>query len=112
MQFNNVVVVGNTIDIEKYAYKIKHALIEQGYQVASVGKELESINDVDFEIDVLDLCINPHLGIKLLRENRKQIKVVVIQPGASSDEIVNYLKEKEISFIDGCMLLGLKLYPR
>ena len=81
MQYDNFVVVGNTINNEKYAYKIKHKLLENNYNVECVGKELKSINDVNFDIDVLDLCINPNLGINLLRENKKHIKAVVIQPG-------------------------------
>lgn len=71
MEYKNIVVVGNTINEEKYAYKIKKALLEKQYNVQSVGKELQSINDVSFDIDVLDLCINPNLGLKLLQENKK-----------------------------------------
>ena len=95
---------------EKYAYKIKHSLLEKGYTVRSVGKELNSINDVDIDIDVLDLCINPALGINLLKENKKEIKIVVIQPGAESEEIINYLKENNIEYIEACVLLGISLY--
>ena len=51
MNLQNIVVVGNTINEEKYAYKIKHALLEKGYNVMSVGKELQSINDVEFDIE-------------------------------------------------------------
>ena len=110
MQLKNFVVVGNTINEEKYAYKIKKGLFEAGYNVLCVGKELNSINDVDFEIDVLDLCINPNLGINLLKENKKDIKVVVIQPGAESEEIKEFLINKKIEFLEACLLVGLKLY--
>ena len=110
MELNNFVVVGNTIVEEKYATKIKKGLLEAGYNVACVGKELASINDVEFEIEVLDLCINPNLGIKLLQENRKNVKVVVIQPGAESEEIIAFLNEKNIDYIEGCLLMGLSLY--
>ena len=110
MKLNNFVVVGNTVNEEKYAYKIKEELIKSGYNVECVGKELPSINDVKMEIDVLDLCINPNLGIKLLEENNKNIKIVIIQPGAESDEIITYLKDKNIEYIEGCLLLALALY--
>ena len=112
MQLNNFVVVGDTLNKEKYAYKIKQQLIENNYQVESVGKELNSINEVNFDIDVLDLCIHPAKGIKLLKENNKKIKSVVIQPGAESEEIINYLKENKIDYIEGCLLVGLKLYKK
>ena len=110
MKLKNFVVVGNTINEEKYAYKIKEGLLKSGYNVECVGKELSSINDVLMDIEVLDLCINPALGIKLLKENNKKIKIVVIQPGAESEEIIDFLNEKNIEFIEGCLLLGLSLY--
>lgn len=110
MKLKNFVVVGNTINEEKYAYKIKDGLLKAGYNVECVGKELDSINDVTMDIDVLDLCINPNLGIKLLTENTKKIRVVIIQPGAESEEIIQYLKEKNIEYIEGCLLLALSLY--
>ena len=73
MRLNNFVVVGNTILEDKYAYKIKQGLLEAGYNVECVGKELDAINDVKKDIDVLDLCINPVVGLKLLKENTKKI---------------------------------------
>ena len=42
MQMNTFAVVGDTLNPEKYAYKIKEGLLEQGYTVYSVGKELAS----------------------------------------------------------------------
>ena len=110
MKFKNIVVVGNTLNEEKYAYKIKAELINNDYNVLAVGKELKSINDVNFDIDVLDLCINPNVGLELLKENKKAIKVVVIQPGAESEEIKEFLNDNNIQFLEACLLIGLKLY--
>ena len=110
MKFKNIVVVGNTINEEKYACKIKNELLNNNYNVLAVGKELKSINDVNFEIDVLDLCINPNIGLELLKENKKEIKVVVIQPGAESEEIKEFLNGNNIKFLEACLLIGLKLY--
>lgn len=110
MQLKNFVVVGDTLNPEKYAYKIKEELIKNGYQVNCVGKELNSINDVDFDIDVIDLCINPIKGLQLLRELNKSFKCIVIQPGASNEELIDYLNNHHLNYIDGCLLLGLKMY--
>ena len=110
MELKNFVVVGNTINEDKYAYKIKKGLLENNYNVTSVYKELPSINDVIFNIDVLVLCINPNLGLSLLKENKKEIKVVVIQPGAESDEIINFLQENNINYLEGCVLVGLRIF--
>ena len=71
MQMNTFAVVGDTLNPEKYAYKIKEGLLEQGYTVHSVGKELQSLNEIPGDLDIIDLCINPAKGIQLLRECRK-----------------------------------------
>ena len=112
MQQKNFVVLGDTLNPEKYAYKIKKGLEEKGYNVSGVGKDLASINDVEGDIDIIDLCIHPVKGLKLLKECKKDFKMIVIQPGASDVELVTYLRENKIPFLDGCLLVGLKLYGR
>lgn len=112
MQFQNFVVLGNTVQSEKYAYKIKKGLQDTGYTVCGVGKELSSVNEVPYDIEVLDLCIHPALGIQLLRENQKKVKVIVIQPGAESEEIKSFLKQNQIEYIEACLLVGLRLYKK
>lgn len=110
MEQRSFAVVGDTLNEEKYAAKIKRAMLEHGYQVQCVGKELPSLNDVTGEIDIVDLCIRADRGLELLRNCEKTFKGVVIQPGASSEELVQYLQEHQIPYINGCLLLGLKLY--
>ena len=112
MQQQSFAVLGNTLDEDKYAYKIKHGLLEQGYDVYCVGKELASINDIEGPIDIIDLCIHPVKGLKLLQECKKDFKMIVIQPGASDDALIQYLQTHKIPYIDGCLLVGLKLYPK
>ena len=87
MQMNTFAVVGDTLNPEKYAYKIKEGLLEQGYTVHSVG-------------------------IQRLRECRKPFRCIVIQPGAESPEILSYLQEQNLPYIEGCLLVGMRLYPR
>lgn len=110
MEQKVMVVVGDTLNEEKYAYKIKTKLLEKGYTVYAVGKELSSINDINEEIDIIDLCINPVKGLKLIKECKKNFKCIVIQPGAESDELLEYLEENNIDFIEGCLLVGMRLY--
>lgn len=71
MALSRFAVLGDTLNPEKYAYKIKHALLEKGYTVYPVGKELASLNDIPDDIDVIDLCIHPTKGLKLLQECKK-----------------------------------------
>ncbi len=103
-------VVGNTLDSEKYAYKIKQGMLEKGYTVYAVGKELSSLNDVPEEIDIIDLCIHPAKGLELMRECTKSFKCIVLQPGAESAELVSYLEEKKMPYINGCLLVGLRMF--
>ncbi len=110
MQQKTFAVVGDTLKEEKYAYKIKQGLEENGYTVYGVGTELPSLNDIPDGVDIVDLCIHPAKGLKLLQECQIPYKNIVIQPGASSDELLDYLQEKNIPYIDGCLLVGLKLY--
>ena len=112
MNQNNFVIVGDTLNPDKYAYKIKHQMMDHDYHVECVGKELKSINDVSSDIDIIDLCINPIAGLRLLQENTKPFKCIVIQPGAQSDDIIAYLKDHNYDYIEGCLLLGLSLYKK
>lgn len=112
MQQHTFAVAGDTLNEEKYAYKIKHVLLEHGYNVYSVGKELESFNDIPEEIDIIDLCINSVKGLKLIQECKKTFKCIVIQPGAESDELLAYLDEHELPYIQGCLLVGLSVYSK
>ncbi|NMD38177.1 MAG: CoA-binding protein [Christensenellaceae bacterium] len=112
MSKNTFVVLGDTKSPEKYAYKIKNSLLKAGYNVYCVPKEIARLDDINDEIEVLDLVINPIQGIKFLKETNKKIGAVVIQPGAESDEIKRYLEEKNTPYIEACVLVGLRLYPK
>ena len=105
-------VAGDTLNEEKYAYKIKQGLLAHGYTVHSVGKELASFNDIPGELDIIDLCINPVKGLSLIKNCEKSFKCIVIQPGAESEELLSYLAEKNLPYIQGCLLVGLSVYAK
>lgn len=112
MQQNIFAVVGNTLNEEKYAYKIKNRLLENGYKAYSVGKELNSLNEIEEEIDIIDLCINAVKGLELIKDCNKKYKCIVIQPGAESTELLNYLEKEKLPYIESCLLVGLSLYSK
>ena len=103
MEFKNFVVVGNTIDTEKYAYKIKENLKFYGYNVYGVHKEYSAIDSIEEEV-------NPILGLKYLKETTKDYKAVLIQPGAESEEIKEYLNSINKPFLEGCALVGIRRF--
>lgn len=110
MRQKTFVIVGDTLNETKYAYKIKHAMIEKGYKVYCVGKELASINDIDDYIDIVDLCIHPAKGIEIMKDCKKPFRTLVIQPGAESPELLAFLKEQKTPYIQDCLLIGLRQY--
>ena len=112
MDQSRFAVLGDTLNPEKYAYRIKNGLLEAGYTVFSVGKELASLNDIEGDLDIIDLCIHPAKGLKLLQENKKPFKCIVIQPGAESPEILSWLEENGLPYVEGCLLVGLATYKR
>lgn len=110
MEQQSFAIVGDTLNEEKFAYKIKHQMKENNYTVYCVGKELLSINDIPEEIDIIDLCIHPTKGLALMQECKKSFKGIVIQPGAASEELKAYLEEKNYPYIESCLLVGLSQY--
>ncbi|NLZ50031.1 MAG: CoA-binding protein [Clostridiales bacterium] len=114
MKYNNWVVAGDVVNEEKYAYKIKRRLEEAGYKVSGMKPGLSqegvypSLKEVPYKIDVLDLCINPKVGIKVVEEAKELgIDKILIQPGAESEEIISYCRENSIVAIEGCALVEL-----
>ena len=112
MEQKTFAVLGDTLNPEKYAFRIKEGLLKNGCTVYSVGKELPSLNDIPEDIDVIDLCIHPAKGLRLLQENRKSFKMIVIQPGAADEALLGWLKEQKLPYLEGCLLVGLSLYGK
>ena len=110
MKQRSFAIVGDTLNEEKYAHIIKHKMMDKGYEVHSVGKELESLNDIPGDLGVIDLCIHPVKGLRLMQECTKPFKSIVIQPGAESEVLLAFLDEKEYPYIQGCLLVGLSLF--
>ena len=110
MTRKNFAVLGDTLNPEKFACKIKNQMLDAGYNVYAVGKELASLNDIEGDIDIIDLCIHPVKGLKLLQENKKKFDCIVIQPGADSPELLAWLDENRLPYIHGCLLVGLRDY--
>jgi len=115
LDYKDWVVVGDVLNHLKYAYKILNSLKEAGFNVVGLnpsGKNEEaysSLGDIPYKIEVLNLCINPIKGIKILQEAHElKIDKVLIQPGAESSDILNFCRENGIQAIEGCTLVELR----
>jgi len=114
LNYKNWIVVGDVLIHSKYAYKILDSLKKDGFNVVGVNPSADdkevynSIMDIPYKVEVLDLCINPYNGIKILQEaNVLKIDKVLIQPGAGSPEIIEFCKVNGILAIEGCALVEL-----
>lgn len=109
----NWVVIGDVTNTSKYAYKILEKFKDKGHVVAGVhpkGGEgiYKTLEEVPYKIDAIDLCINPKLGLEFMKEVKSMgISKVLIQPGAESQDIINYCNENNIIAIQGCALVSL-----
>jgi len=115
LEYKNWVVVGDVLNHLKYAYKILSSLKEADFNVVGLNPSVKneeaykSLADIPYKIDILDLCINPIKGIKILEEAHKlKIDKVLIQPGAESSEILEFCRKNGIEAIEGCALTELR----
>lgn len=113
LEFKNWCVVGDVGNSTKYANRIFKKLESKEFNVSGVhpkgGEQIyETLKEVPYKIEVIDLCINSFSGLKYIKEaNELGIDKVLIQPGAESDEIVAFCKENGITAIEGCALVEL-----
>ncbi len=114
LNYKNWVVVGDVLNEKKYAFKILNSLKNAGFNVVGVnpkdttGGAYKSVKDVPFDIDVIDLCINPVIGLQIIEEvSILKINKVMIQPGAESDSILSLCKNKGIIAVEGCALIEI-----
>jgi len=115
LDYKNWVVVGDVLNRLKYAYKILNSLNESGFNAVGLnpsvddGKAYNKLSDIPYKIEILNLCINPKKGIKILQDARElKIDKILIQPGAESLEILNFCSENGIQAIEGCTLVELR----
>jgi len=113
LKMKNWAVVGATDKNNKFGYKIYKRLKQNGYNVFAVNPNIEqllgdrvydSLAEIEAEIDVVDLVVNPKIGIKVMEEiDKKGIKYVWAQPGARSSEIRKFAEKHDIEYIRGCV---------
>jgi len=115
LEYKDWVVVGDVLNRLKYAHKILNSLKEAGFNVVGLnpsvknGEAYNNLSDIPYKIEVLNLCINPTKGIKILQEARQlNIDKILIQPGAESSEILDFCRENGILAIEGCTLVELR----
>lgn len=113
MKLKNWVVIGDVANSTKYASRILNLFKEKGYNAVGVNPRggegiYKSLKEVGYTINAIDLCINPVQGLEYMKEAKDlDIKYVLIQPGAESNEIIKYCKENNIEVTRDCALIRL-----
>lgn len=114
LKYKNWVVIGDVTNSTKYAYSIFNVLKENGFNVCGIhpkdesGLVYRSLKEVPYNIEVIDLCINPKYGIEFIKEAKSMgINNILIQPGAESPEIIRFAKENKMNAEEGCALVSL-----
>jgi predicted CoA-binding protein len=114
LNYKNWVVVGDVLNRSKYASRIQAALKAADFNAEGVNPRdttetiYKSLKDVPYKIEVVDLCINPITGLKIVEEAVELgIDKLLIQPGAESADIIKYCKDNGLTAIEGCALVEL-----
>jgi predicted CoA-binding protein len=114
LNYKNWVVVGDVLNESKYAFRILSSLRDSNFNVEGInprdttGNVYKTLEEVKYKIDVIDLCINPIQGLKIIESAANlNIDKVLIQPGAESEEILSLCRNKGIIAIEGCALVEL-----
>ena len=115
LEYKNWVVVGDVLNHVKYAHKILSSLEDAGFKVVGLnpsvdsGEAYKNLKDIPHKIEILDLCIHPSKGIKIIKEAHElKIDKILIQPGAESPEIINFCRDNGIEAVEGCALVELR----
>lgn len=114
LNYKNWVVVGDVLNESKYASRILKSLRNANFNVEGVnprdttGNVYKTLEEVKQKVDVIDLCINPIQGLKIVESAiNLNIDKILIQPGAESEEILSLCRNKGIIAIEGCALVEL-----
>ncbi len=111
-------VSGVTDRKDRFGYKIWKKLKDHGYETYGINpnydeiegdKIYHSVKDIPKKIDVLDMVVNPKIGMKTLDEAKEAgVEYIWFQPGSFNDEILEKAKELGFKFLDkGCIYAEL-----
>lgn len=109
-------VVGSFRNESKTAWRIVKTMKKKGYNVCPVNpriKDVEglvcypSIKDISHVIDVVDIVTSPIITMKIVKDCKdKGVSRVWMQPGAESEEAIEFCHKNDISVIhDLCVML-------
>ena len=113
----NIALVGASNDPKKYGYKIFKDLLNSGHNVVGVnpkGKDIleqkiyKSLSEILTKPELVIIVVPPVVGISILKQCVKLgINNVWMQPGAESDEAIEYAKTTGLNLeVNSCFMLN------
>jgi predicted CoA-binding protein len=114
-------IVGASDKPDRYSYKIFRLLRGRGYTVYPIHPKLPevegvpchaSLSDLPEKPDVINLVVNPSVGIEVVAEAAKLgVDLIWAQPGAQSAEIDQAAEKAGIQMVNDCVLVELAARP-
>lgn len=119
----DVAVIGASLDREKYSNKAVRAFSSEGYKVYPINpheqmieghKAYHTLAEVPGKVDFASLYLSPAISLsnnipEQLRD--KSIRMVILNPGAANDELVQKLKSYKIEVQMICSIMALGHSP-
>lgn len=112
----NIALVWASNDKEKYGNKILHNLLSKWHLVFPVNhkedfietlKSYKNLKEIKNKIDIINIVTPPKVTLEILKEALSlNLKKVWIQPWASDEEVINFLKENNFDYVsDACIMI-------
>lgn len=116
-----IAVVGASNDPNKYGNRIYKDLKDSGYKVYPINPKAQeicgdraypNISSLPEKPDVIDIVTPPQVTEQVVKEAVEQrIDTVWIQPGAESEEAINYAKENGLNVIHhACIMVARRTF--
>lgn len=112
----NIALVWASNDTSKYGNKILHNLLAKWHLVFPVNpredfietlKAYKNLWEIKNKIDIVNIVTPPKVTLEILKESLSlNLKKVWIQPGASDDEVLKFVKSNDFDYIaDACIMI-------
>ncbi len=111
-----IAIVGATNDATKYGNKIYKDLKNKGYSVYGINNKATTIDgdrayhnlkELGFSPDIINVVVHPKIGFEIIKLACEMgLDNFWLQPGAESDEILEYLEKMNKSFLaNSCVMV-------
>jgi len=116
LAFRRIAVVGVSRSPNKYGHKIYFDLKSKGYEVYAVNPMLDKVNgdpcypdlaSLPGPVDVVNVVVPPKRGRQVVDECLKLgIERLWFQPGAESEELLQYCRENHLKIVHNqCLMI-------